>query len=99
MNQEALCSQFQRRYAIHVRAPGDKAFVNPRICAKCGEPGVLSSRPSPCAARQRREHGIEEEGTELSEITQADRAMALKLLKAVRSHIAWQNRATVSNDN
>jgi hypothetical protein len=35
----------------------------------------------------------------LSEITQADRAMALKLLKALRSHIAWQNRVTVSNDN
>ena len=25
--------------------------------------------------------------------------MALKLLKGVRSHIVWQNRATVSNDN
>ena len=56
-------------------------------------------RPSLCAARQRREYGTEEEGRELSEITQTDRAMALKLLKAVSSHMAWQNRATVSNDN
>jgi hypothetical protein len=35
----------------------------------------------------------------LSQITQSDREMALKLLKEVTSHILGQNRATVSNDN
>jgi ubiquinone/menaquinone biosynthesis C-methylase UbiE len=74
----------------HPSANGN-AFAHTRVQLGNGSTFSAPSRPYAGSADRK--------DTELSEITEADRKMALKLLKTITSEILRENAAAASNDN